>query len=108
MMFDYAEKRDFLRMPIESPARFRQNGNDHVSSTMVKNLSANGMLLIHTEAIEPDTNLRVEIIPARNITPPLSAEVSVLRSKQSEEGNYEIACRIVRILPENETGPEFP
>ncbi|MDJ0805203.1 MAG: PilZ domain-containing protein [Gammaproteobacteria bacterium] len=107
-MHDFAEKRDFIRMPIDCPAQFRIAGSDSTQSAIVKNLSSNGMLMLFDREIDPGTQLTVEIMPGKNITPPLSAEMSVLRSYTADEGNFNIACAIERILSEEEVGPDFP
>ncbi len=107
-MHDYAEKRDFLRMPIDCPAQIRIAGSNNTSSAIVKNLSSTGMLMLFEQEIDPGTQLAVEIMPGKSITPPLSAEMSVVRSDPSGAGNFTIACTIDRILSEEEIGPDFP
>jgi hypothetical protein len=107
-MYPYAEKRDFLRMTVDCPARFRIAGSDSPSPAIVKNLSGSGMLILSDREIDPGTRLAVEIMPGKTITPPLSAEARVMRSHPTESGIYNIACRSDRILPENEVGPDFP
>ncbi|MBL3601428.1 MAG: PilZ domain-containing protein [gamma proteobacterium endosymbiont of Lamellibrachia anaximandri] len=107
-MNDYAEKRDFLRMNIECPARFRIAGGKTVSAAVVKNLSSTGILLESDQSLEPGTQLAVEIMPGKTITPPLSAEACVIRSYPSDEGNFNIACNIERILEDHEVHADFP
>ncbi len=107
-MYEYAEKRDFLRIPIDCPAQIRIAGAENTSSAIVKNLSSTGMLMLFEQEIDPGTHLAVEITPGKSITPPLSAEMSVLRSYPSDTGNFNIACTIDRILSEREMGPDFP
>lgn len=109
-MNDFAEKRDFHRMGIECPARFRIEGAADVSEGMVKNLSAAGLLILSSTEIPPGTQLAVHIVPAQPITPPLAATASVVRSTPAGEGEgrFEIACTIERILAEDEAGPDFP
>ena len=107
-MQDFAEKRDFHRMGIECPARFRIEGATEVSQGTVKNLSAAGLLIISPQEVAPGTRLAVHIVPAQAITPPLSATANVVRSTPAGEGRFEIACSIERILTEAEAGPEFP
>ena len=107
-MFDFAEKRDFIRMPMDCPAQIRVTGATETSSAIVKNLSGNGMLMLCEQAIDPGTRISVEIMPGKNITPPLSAQINVLRSYPSDDGNFNLACSIERILREEEVGPDFP
>lgn len=107
-MHDFAEKRDFIRMHIDCPAQVRITGVEETSSAIVKNLSGTGMLMLCEQAIDPGTHLNIEIMPGKSITPPLSAEMSVLRSYPADGGNFNIACSIERILSEEEVGPDFP
>ncbi len=107
-MTEYAEKRDFYRMGVDCPARFRVQGADKVDDGIIKNLSASGLLILAPQEISPGTRLRVRIVPVNSITPPLSANASVLRSQPSDAGGYEIACSIDQILAEDEAGPDFP
>ena len=107
-MLDYAEKRDFQRMLIDSPARFRIAGAAESFSAIIKNLSSNGILMLFEREIDPGTRLAIKILPGKTITPPLSAEANVVRSHPAENGNFHIACQIQRILPESEVGADFP
>jgi hypothetical protein len=108
-MVEYAEKRDFIRMPMDCPARVRIAGAEQTTSAIVKNLSSKGILMLFEQEIDPGTQLAVEILPGKTITPPLSAEMRVLRSDPSDDaGNFHIACSIERILSEEEVGPDFP
>ncbi len=106
-MNDFAEKRDFRRMGIDCPAQFRIQGADEVTDGIVKNLSASGMMLLASEEIASGTRLLVHIVPVSTITPPLSATVSVLRSKPVA-GGFEVACTIEQILGEEEAASSFP
>ncbi|MCU7842268.1 MAG: PilZ domain-containing protein [Candidatus Thiodiazotropha sp. (ex Monitilora ramsayi)] len=107
-MNDFAEKRSFQRMGIECTAQFRIHGAAEVAEGKVKNLSAAGLLLIASQEISPGTQLAIHIVPDQPITPPLSANASVVRSTPAGVGDYEIACAIDRILPQEEVGSDFP
>ena len=103
-MNDYSEKRNFQRMGVDCRAQFRIQGADEVNDGIVKNLSASGLLIHAQLEISPGTQLLVHIVPVNNITPPLPAMASVLRSEPSTAGGYEIACAIEQILGDEETG----
>lgn len=106
-MHEYIEKRDFLRMGVDCPARFRIQGTDGVTNAVVKNLSASGLLILTQQEISPGTRLLVHIAPSNNITPPLAATVNVLRSEPATAGGYEMACTIEKILGADEAGSDF-
>jgi hypothetical protein len=107
-MSDFAEKRDFYRMGIQCPAKFRIQGATEVSDSQVLNLSAAGLLMVAPQEISPGTRLAIRIEPIQAITPPLSANASVLRSTATEAGTFEIACAIEQILAEADVGADFP
>jgi hypothetical protein len=107
-MFEYSEKRDFLRMNVDCPGRYRAPGADQVRPAVVRNLSATGVLLVTDEPVDTDAELALEITPGKTITPPLAAYVKVLRCDTGEDGRYALACSMVRILDESEHGPDFP
>jgi len=107
-MIDFAEKRDFYRMGIKCPAKFRIQGAPEVCDGQIMNLSASGLLMVSPQEISPGTLLAIRIEPIQSITPPLSANASVLRNTPTASGTFEIACAIERILKEEEVGADFP
>ena len=107
-MNDFAEKRDFYRMGIKCPAKFRIQDTQEICDGQIMNLSASGLLMVSPQEISPGTQLTIRIEPLQAITPPLSANASVLRSTPAgEEGMFEIACAIEQILAEEEVGADF-
>lgn len=98
-MQEYTEKRRFPRMDIECPARFEIVG-EQARGAIVKNLSGGGVLLWIERSFQPDTELTIEIVPVRDITPPMRAVVHVLRCTPIDEaaGNYAVACAIERVV----------
>jgi hypothetical protein len=107
-MLDYSEKRDFQRMNMGCPARYRAQGSQQIECAVVDNLSGSGVALVSESPVAQDTVMNLEIMPGKTITPPLSAQVRVLRCEPREDGNYGVVCTIERILDESEIGPDFP
>jgi hypothetical protein len=107
-MLDYSEKRDFQRMNMGCPARYRPNGAAQAECAVVDNLSGSGVALITEKAVAPDIQMSLEIMPGKTITPPLSAYVRVLRCDPRDDGNFQVVCTIERILGDAEVGPDFP
>lgn len=98
-MLEYDEKRNYPRMDIECPASFKVVGGAG-GGAIVKNLSGGGLLIWLDHAIEPESTLEIEMKPVNNITPPMTAEVRVLRCTPvgGEEGSFAVACQINRVL----------
>lgn len=98
-MQDYNEKRCYPRMEIECPASFQVIGGEG-GGAIVKNLSGGGVLMWSDHNILPDSQMLLEIKPVNDITPPMKAEVRVLRCMPVEggEGSFAVACQINRVL----------
>ena len=107
-MLEYSEKRDFQRMHMGCPARYRPSGGEQVESAMVENLSSSGVALICEKPADADSELALEIMPGKTITPPLSAYVKVLRCDPRDDGSFIVVCTIKGILSDEEIGPDFP
>lgn len=98
-MLDYQEKRNYPRMEVDCPARFELVGGPG-GGAIVKNLSGGGVLMWIDRAIDPEQDLRIQIKPVNDITPPMNADVRVLRCTPLEDdlGSFAVACQISRIL----------
>jgi hypothetical protein len=98
-MWDYQEKRDYPRMPIDCPASFQIVGGMG-GGALVKNLSGGGLLMWIDHDIAPGAPLRMQLKPVSDITPPMTADVEVLRCTPVDgaDGGFAVACQIRRIL----------
>jgi len=95
-MIDYAEKRDFLRMPIDCELSFSVEGSSKQYQGNVINLSSKGILFTSSEKFESGTALQIVLTPSNSTTSPMEAEVVVARVS-SNEVLFEIACEIREI-----------
>ena len=98
-MIDYSEKRDFIRMPVRCPIRLHRittPAADVVAELL--DLSAGGMRFVSQCAIETGERLQITVSPDYPITPPLEAEVSVVRCSRIVEG-FDIAAAIDLVEP---------
>ncbi|MGV6858942.1 MAG: PilZ domain-containing protein [bacterium] len=100
-MSDFIEKRDYPRMILESSARYTEEGATQPIETTIKDLSSSGMLLVNRTPIDIDACIQVTITPLIEVTPPLIADVKVLRCDPLEAGpgeppSYAIACLVER------------
>ena len=107
-MIEYSEKRGYQRVTMECPASYRPQGVVQAQGATVKNLSSSGVLLITEQALAIGLNMGLQVEPGKTITPPLSAEVKVLRCEHRDDGKFNVVCTIQRILSEEEAGPDFP
>jgi hypothetical protein len=95
-MMDYSEKRDFIRMPIQCPATIRSQRAEEPAA--LQDLSATGVRFISTQAFDAGERLQLTVAPPSPITPPLEAEIAVLRCRELEDG-FDIAASIELVAP---------
>lgn len=92
-MIDYAEKRDFLRMPIDCELSFSESGSSKQYQGNVINLSSKGILFTSNMEFEAGKKLDITLTPSNSITPPMEATVVVMRVVNNDV-LFEIACEI--------------
>lgn len=92
-MIDYAEKRDFLRMPIDCELSFSVTGSSKQYQGNVINLSSRGILFTSSSEFESGSRLDITLTPSNSITPPMEATVVVMRIVNNDV-LFEIACEI--------------
>jgi len=96
---DYDEKRDFVRIEVDCEIRYTEGEGEQDYVGRVKNLSGRGMMFISEVGVPPETVLEVHIEPHNEVTPPLHAEVRVVRmAKQRHANGYEIGAVIQQML----------
>jgi len=96
-MLEYDEKRDFPRIPVDCPAQLQFEGK--IFTATVKNLSGGGTLLWLDDQIPDGASILMTVTPENTVTPPLLAEISVIRCIPVEgETYFEAACSISKIV----------
>ena len=91
----YAEKRDFLRMPIDCSLKFSVVGDEREYTGKVINMSNAGILFTSRQRLEVGTMLSLVLVASQTDTPPMHATVKVGRV-QNNRVHYEIACTFRR------------
>jgi hypothetical protein len=92
-MFNYDEKRNFLRMPIDCSLVFNVVNDDRQHNAKLVNLSGKGILFTSRQRLEPGSLLNIVLTPSHSNTPPMHATVEVARVT-SNRVQYEVACEI--------------
>ncbi|WP_264758427.1 PilZ domain-containing protein [Aestuariirhabdus haliotis] len=92
----YSEKRDFMRMQIDSTAQITRSSGESMS-VRCSNLSSSGVLLEASEAIPDGEQLIITIPSERPEFPDFCAEARVVRSHEQAEDRFSIALTIERI-----------
>lgn len=109
MTREYDEKRDFIRIDVDCAILFKQVDSGLVDligkelTGQVANLSGRGMMFISEVELEKDSTFEINIKPSNLLTPPLHANVKVVRVvKQRHADGYEIGAVIKEIYDEEE------
>ncbi|WP_078118124.1 PilZ domain-containing protein [Thiosocius teredinicola] len=97
-MIDYSEKRNFIRMPMNCPISMLTTGKDEADYGQLLDLSASGMRFISPRELDRGDRLQIGVRPMRPITPPLEAEIEVVRCTERSDG-FDIAASIVELQP---------
>jgi len=111
MALPYSDQRNYFRMDVECPARFRIEGSNETAGGIVKNLSGDGVLLWLDNEIDAGALLSIVIMPGKNITPPLSMMIEVVRCyplENEKEANFAAACIIKDKVEAEKLDKDFP
>ena len=95
----YAEKRDFLRMPLDCNLSFKTVDSSQEFEGNLINLSRRGILFTSRESFEAGTILTIVLTPSQTETIPIHATVMVARVS-SNDALFEVACKIRSIGPQ--------
>ncbi|MCB1800689.1 MAG: PilZ domain-containing protein [Gammaproteobacteria bacterium] len=101
-MIDYSEKRDYIRMPMQCPVSIRDLSAQDSDTAQLLDISASGVRFVSRRALDEGTRLQLMVQPECTITPPLEAEISVIRCREVDDG-FDIAASIDLVAP-----AEFP
>lgn len=98
-MLEYMEKRDYIRMEVDCAARIELEGLEPLSA-IVKDLSATGLLMWSDSKIPSGSQGIAVILPGKNITPPLTAAIEIIRCDPLDDDPtvFAAACEIKEIL----------
>jgi hypothetical protein len=94
---EYDEKRDYIRMDIDCDVTYRLADSEIVHRGQCTTISGAGVSFISELHVEPGMAMEINILPAKSLTPPMSAFIEVVRSSALPDGNFEIAATIKSI-----------
>lgn len=95
----YNEKRNFLRMQIDSPVAISmQSDNDEVTG-ICRDLSGGGMLVEASRVLPMGAQVDITIMPPNDATPMLKAKAEVTRVDSSPDETCILGLEIIEMLP---------
>jgi|SRR5690606_33467271 len=89
----YDEKRNFIRMRIDSDALIRVG--DTIHDALCIDLSSDGMQIKTETALENGQEIEVEILSQHSQLSSLKATAQILRVQVNDEGQYLLGLRIL-------------
>jgi c-di-GMP-binding flagellar brake protein YcgR len=100
----YSEKRDFIRMKIDTPAEVTFVEEKISCNGICHDLSGGGMLLTLDREVKLDTELLVTVSTSHGHQPMISARCMVARIEPGPKKSYVLGLEINEVLglPENE------
>jgi len=93
-MLETGEARDFIRMETACDVSYKFPDSDNTFMGKSINISGSGILFTSKQFIASGIALEVAIIPERSLTPPMVAYVEVIRTKEVNPGEFEVAAEI--------------
>ncbi len=99
---DYSEKRDFIRMKINTPAQVHIEQEGVVTQAVCNDLSGSGMLLTVDKELPIDSELLVTLLPDGSKGPSLQARCTIARSQQAAKEGCLLGLEIQEIVDEKD------
>ena len=111
-MRSYDEKRDFVRVAVDSPISYGtpENTGDEAEDdiavetvldqkALLKNLSGRGLMFVAENEVAKESLIDIKVVPSNDITQPLHARVKVVRVMKQRHGEgYEVGAVIQHML----------
>jgi hypothetical protein len=96
----YSEKRDFIRMKVNTPANVSVEEAGVTAEGVCNDLSGNGMLLTIDQKIPIDSELLVTLSSGSSDEPMLQARCTIARLQEAAEDKCLLGLEIQEILGE--------
>jgi len=96
-MRSYNEKRDFIRMKVETSVVLTLEGSNQQVEGLCKDLSGTGMLIEVSDEIKEGTVCDTRLPSNNEAFPSLDAKIKILRCSPLAENGYLLGVEIVEI-----------
>jgi len=94
----YAEKRDFIRVPVDCDVELQHAGNGRNFQGTGRNLSACGVLFQTEALLAPGDRLEMHIESSQALLSVLDASIEVVRVEAAADGLSYIVGSAIRII----------
>jgi len=97
---DYIEKRDFIRMKVNTPANISIEEEGRTTKGICNDLSGSGMLLTIDQTLPIDSELLVTLSPENGDGPALQAKCTIARLQPAANNKCLLGLEIQEIIDE--------
>ncbi|WP_250657945.1 PilZ domain-containing protein [Alkalimarinus coralli] len=94
---DYSEKRDFIRMKVDTEIRLSFENSDETMTAVCKDLSGTGMLIETSEALEENSEFHTSLPSSNPAFPSFETKVKVIRCEESDNNRFLIGAEILNM-----------
>jgi hypothetical protein len=99
---DYSEKRDFIRMTINTPAEVHVEQEGIVAQGVCNDLSGSGMLLTVNHVLPVNSELMVTLLPEDKNEPMFQARCIIARSLKAAEDKCLLGLEILEVIDDKD------
>lgn len=92
----YDEKRDFIRMKVDTEITLSFDNNKHVKG-ICRDLSGTGMLIEVTEEVSEGSSCKTTFPSSNDAFPALDASIKIIRCTALGEDKYQLGTEILAI-----------
>lgn len=92
----YDEKRDFIRMKVDTKITLSLDNNKHVEG-ICRDLSGTGMLIEVTEEVLEGSNCKTTLPSSNEAFPALDASIKIIRCTSIGEDKFQLGTEILEI-----------
>jgi len=95
---DYSEKRNFIRMKVNTPAQVTVESDGITRDGVCNDLSGGGMLLTMEQTLPLDTELLITVASAHGHSPMLQAKCKIARVESGPDNQSMFGVEINEII----------
>lgn len=94
---DYSEKRDFIRMKVDTEISLSFENSDKTMTAICRDLSGTGMLIETGESLIEGSEFNTSLPSTNPSFPSFETKVKVIRCEETESGKFLIGTEILNI-----------
>lgn len=94
----YSEKRNYIRMRVDTPAHVSIEGSETALEGICRDLSGGGASIELDQSISPGTVLTVTVTSTHGHAPMLQVSGEVIRAEPGDDGQHVLGIKVIEVL----------